>query len=91
MYITCEPELCRYVAKHSKANVIVVENQKQLDKILQVTVMRMKIASIITCVLQIRERLPELKAIVQYRGKLSQPYRQVYDVQMHVEDANPGC
>lgn len=31
-------------------------------------------------VMQIRDRLPHLKAIVQYKGKLSQNYDNVYDV-----------
>ena len=30
--------------------------------------------------LQVRDRLPHLKAIVQYKGKLSQAYDNVYDV-----------
>lgn len=37
IYTTNSPDACLYVAKDSRANVIVVENQKQLDKILQVT------------------------------------------------------
>lgn len=36
IYATNSPEACQYVASDSKANIIVVENQKQLDKILQV-------------------------------------------------------
>lgn len=36
IYATNTPEACQYVASDSKANIIVVENQKQLDKILQV-------------------------------------------------------
>ncbi|KAM7414601.1 hypothetical protein PAMA_019424 [Pampus argenteus] len=35
IYATNTPEACKYVASDSKANIIVVENQKQLDKILQ--------------------------------------------------------
>ena len=30
--------------------------------------------------LQVRDRLPHLKAIVQYKGKLSQEYPDVYEV-----------
>lgn len=30
--------------------------------------------------MQIRDNLPDLKAIVQYKGKLSQEYKDVYDV-----------
>lgn len=36
IYATNSPEACQYVASDSKSNIIVVENQKQLDKILQV-------------------------------------------------------
>ena len=36
IYTTNNPEACRYVAHDCKANILVVENQKQLDKILQV-------------------------------------------------------
>ncbi|XP_072166675.1 long-chain-fatty-acid--CoA ligase ACSBG2-like isoform X1 [Diadema setosum] len=36
IYTTNSPEACQYVAGNCKANVIVVENTKQLDKILKV-------------------------------------------------------
>ncbi|XP_062250977.1 long-chain-fatty-acid--CoA ligase ACSBG2 isoform X1 [Platichthys flesus] len=36
VYTTNSPEACQYVAENCKANVIVVENHKQLQKILQV-------------------------------------------------------
>ena len=62
IYATNNPEACHFVADNCKANIIVVENQKQLDKILEV-----------------RDRLPHLKAIVQYKGKLSQEYPNVYE------------
>ena len=38
MYTTNNSEACHFVADNCKANVIVVENQKQLDKILEVSV-----------------------------------------------------
>ena len=37
IYTTNGPEACHFVANDCEANVIVVENQKQLDKILEVT------------------------------------------------------
>ncbi|XP_068576804.1 long-chain-fatty-acid--CoA ligase ACSBG2-like [Cebidichthys violaceus] len=55
IYTTNSPEACQYVAANSEANILVVENQKQLDKILQV-----------------KDHLPHLKAIVQYKGELQQ-------------------
>lgn len=52
IYTTNSPEACHYCAVKSYANIIVVEDKKQLDKILS-----------------IKDRLPALKAIVQYSGK----------------------
>ncbi|XP_029294937.1 long-chain-fatty-acid--CoA ligase ACSBG2-like isoform X2 [Cottoperca gobio] len=59
IYTTNSPEACQYVAAICEANILVVENQKQLEKILQV-----------------KDQLPHLKAIVQYKGELQQkaPY-----------------
>uniref|UniRef100_A0A3Q3XJA5 long-chain-fatty-acid--CoA ligase n=1 Tax=Mola mola TaxID=94237 RepID=A0A3Q3XJA5_MOLML len=36
IYATNSPEACQYVAANSEANILVVEDQKQLDKILKV-------------------------------------------------------
>ena len=36
IYTTNSPEACQYVAANCEANVLVVEDQKQLNKILQV-------------------------------------------------------
>ncbi|XP_041643923.1 long-chain-fatty-acid--CoA ligase ACSBG2-like [Cheilinus undulatus] len=55
IYTTNSPEACQYVAASCDANVLVVENQKQLDKILQ-----------------IKDQLPHLKAIVMYKGEPQQ-------------------
>jgi len=52
IYTTNSPEACHYCAEKSYADIIVVEDKKQLDKILS-----------------IKDRLPALKAIVQYYGK----------------------
>ena len=38
IYTTNNPEACHFVADNCKANIIVVEDQKQLDKILEVSV-----------------------------------------------------
>jgi len=36
IYTTNSPEACHYILEDCKANIVVVENQKQLDKILEV-------------------------------------------------------
>ncbi|XP_066512539.1 long-chain-fatty-acid--CoA ligase ACSBG2-like [Hoplias malabaricus] len=61
IYTTNSPEACQHVAHNSKANIVVVENNKQLAKILQV-----------------RDQLPHLKAIVQYKGELENKQPNVY-------------
>ena len=38
IYITNSPEACHFVTDHCKANVVVVEDNRQLQKILQVCV-----------------------------------------------------
>ncbi|XP_026858704.2 long-chain-fatty-acid--CoA ligase ACSBG2-like, partial [Electrophorus electricus] len=61
IYTTNSPEACQYVAQNCEANVVVVENNKQLVKILQV-----------------KDHLPHLKAIVQYKGELESKIPHVY-------------
>ncbi|XP_058264958.1 long-chain-fatty-acid--CoA ligase ACSBG1 [Hemibagrus wyckioides] len=61
IYTTNSPEACHYVAHDSRANIIVVENQKQLDK-----------------VLQIKDKLPHLKAIVQYSEPIVEKLPNLY-------------
>uniref|UniRef100_A0A667XS11 long-chain-fatty-acid--CoA ligase n=1 Tax=Myripristis murdjan TaxID=586833 RepID=A0A667XS11_9TELE len=61
VYTTNSPEACQYVAANCEANVLVVENHKQLVKILQ-----------------IKDQLPHLKAIVQYKDELQQKLPNLY-------------
>ena len=56
IYTTNTAEACQYVAESAKTNIIVVENDAQLQKILQV-----------------KSKLPMLKAIVQYSGDVVAP------------------
>ncbi|KAF3690697.1 Long-chain-fatty-acid--CoA ligase ACSBG2 [Channa argus] len=61
IYTTNSPEACQYVAENCKANIIVVENHKQLQKILQV-----------------EDKLPHLKAIIQYKDALKEKRPNLY-------------
>ncbi|XP_058493989.1 long-chain-fatty-acid--CoA ligase ACSBG2-like isoform X1 [Solea solea] len=61
IYTTNSPEACQYVAENCKANIIVVENHKQLQKILQV-----------------EDKLPHLKAIIQYKDTLKEKRPNLY-------------
>ncbi|XP_076580356.1 long-chain-fatty-acid--CoA ligase ACSBG2 [Chaetodon auriga] len=61
IYTTNSPEACQYVADNCRANIIVVENHKQLQKILQV-----------------EDKLPHLKAIIQYKDALKEKRPNLY-------------
>ncbi|KAM5172089.1 long-chain-fatty-acid--CoA ligase ACSBG1 [Mantella aurantiaca] len=61
IYATNSPEACYYVASDCRANVIVVENQKQLEKILKIW-----------------DKLPDLKAVIQYKGTLHVQHSDLY-------------
>lgn len=51
IYTTNSPEACQYVAANCEANVLVVENQKQLEKILQVSIIIIIISALARTVL----------------------------------------
>lgn len=51
MYTTNSAEACYYQLHSAKAQIVLVENDTQLQKILQV-----------------KDRLPEIRAIIQYKG-----------------------
>ncbi|CAL1594148.1 unnamed protein product [Knipowitschia caucasica] len=61
IYTTNSSEACQYVAENCKANIIVVENQKQMQKIIQV-----------------EDKLPHLKAIIQYKQELKEKRPNLY-------------
>jgi len=56
IYTTNSPEAVGYVASNSRANIIVVADEEQLAKVMQV-----------------KDTLRHLKAVVQYSGKVSEP------------------
>jgi len=61
IYTTNGPDACHYVAEHCEAAVVVVENDFQLKKFIQ-----------------IRDRLPKLKALVIWDGKAPEGSKDIY-------------
>lgn len=61
IYTTNGPEAAFYVAQHSDSGVVVVEDEEQLNKFLQV-----------------RDRLPKLRAIVMWTGTPNKDLKNVY-------------
>jgi long-chain-fatty-acid--CoA ligase ACSBG len=66
IYMTNSPDACHHIADNARCNIIVVDDDEQLQKILS-----------------IRDRLPHLKAIVQYRGQPDKRLKGVYSVKFH--------
>ncbi|XP_054836873.1 long-chain-fatty-acid--CoA ligase ACSBG2 isoform X2 [Eublepharis macularius] len=60
IYTTNSPEACQYVAENCGANIIVVENDKQLQKILEVQKKLPLVKAIIQYGEPIKEKLPNL-------------------------------
>lgn len=107
IYTTNSPDACQYVAENCKANIIVVENHKQLQKILQVSLedgkdvrwfylfillgYRLRFSVFLDCgigrtylkwvfFLQVQDKLPHLKAIIQYKDALKEKRPNLYTV-----------
>uniref|UniRef100_A0AAY4DXG2 Long-chain-fatty-acid--CoA ligase ACSBG2 n=1 Tax=Denticeps clupeoides TaxID=299321 RepID=A0AAY4DXG2_9TELE len=60
IYTTNSPEACQYVAENCQANVLVVENNKQLQKILQVHDQLPHLKAIIQYKDALKDKLPNL-------------------------------
>uniref|UniRef100_A0A8C2YVK1 long-chain-fatty-acid--CoA ligase n=1 Tax=Cyclopterus lumpus TaxID=8103 RepID=A0A8C2YVK1_CYCLU len=66
IYTTNSAEACQYVAANSEANILVVENQKQLDKILQVRSELQQKAPFLYTFMKLGEEVPDeqLNAVI---------------------------
>ncbi|KAG8454727.1 hypothetical protein GDO86_001085 [Hymenochirus boettgeri] len=60
IYTTNSPEACHYVAQNCEANIIVVENHKQLQKILQIQDQLPHLKAIIQYKDELKEKRPNL-------------------------------
>ncbi|KAF2980936.1 hypothetical protein EK904_006544 [Melospiza melodia maxima] len=72
IYTTNSPEACHYVAENCSANVIVVENHKQLQKILEIEHRLPHLKAIVQYGEEIKEQRPKL-----YSGSLVETLREV--------------
>ncbi|XP_062888157.1 long-chain-fatty-acid--CoA ligase ACSBG2 isoform X1 [Mobula hypostoma] len=60
IYTTNSPEACHYVANDSEANILVVENSKQLQKILQIQDQLPHLKAIVQYKEELKEKRPNL-------------------------------
>ncbi|XP_056893650.1 long-chain-fatty-acid--CoA ligase ACSBG2 isoform X2 [Takifugu flavidus] len=66
IYTTNSPEACQYVAENCKANIIVVENHKQLQKILQVEDQLPHLKAIVQYKDALKEKRPNLYSWAEF-------------------------
>lgn len=66
IYTTNSPEACQYIAENSKANIIVVENHKQLQKILQIEDQLPHLKAIIQYKDTLKEKRPNLYSWAEF-------------------------
>ncbi|NWW44911.1 ACBG2 ligase, partial [Pedionomus torquatus] len=79
IYTTNSPEACHYVAENCSANVVVVENHKQLQKILEIEHKLPDLKAIVQYGEELKEKRPNLYSWSEFRdlGK------DVPDAQLH--------
>ena len=86
LYLTCTPEGCQHIASTSKANIIVVENDSQLEKVLEVSRLLFIDILLYSVYYQIKDKLPHLKAIIHYSDLLVRSTEEnLFHVSMHFE------
>ncbi|XP_010124917.1 PREDICTED: long-chain-fatty-acid--CoA ligase ACSBG1, partial [Chlamydotis macqueenii] len=66
IYTTNSPEACHYIAYDSKTNIMVVENRKQLDKIMQIWNRLPHLKAVVLYKDSIPERHPNLYAMEEF-------------------------
>ncbi|KAM9181713.1 long-chain-fatty-acid--CoA ligase ACSBG1 isoform 3-T3 [Mergus octosetaceus] len=66
IYTTNSPEACHYIAYDSKTNIMVVENQKQLDKIMQIWNRLPHLKAVVLYKDSIPERCPNLYTMEEF-------------------------
>ncbi|XP_010003883.1 PREDICTED: long-chain-fatty-acid--CoA ligase ACSBG2 [Chaetura pelagica] len=88
VYTTNSPEACHYVAENSRANVVVVENNKQLQKILEIQHKLPQLKAIVQYGEELKETRPNLYSWSEFMdlGK------DIPDAQLHaiIESQKPN-
>uniref|UniRef100_A0A8B9FZF4 Long-chain-fatty-acid--CoA ligase ACSBG2 n=2 Tax=Amazona collaria TaxID=241587 RepID=A0A8B9FZF4_9PSIT len=79
IYATNSPEACHYIAENCSANVVIVENHKQLQKILEI---QHKLPDL-KAIVQYGEALKEKRPNLYYWSEFMELGRDVPDTQLH--------
>ncbi|XP_028906638.1 long-chain-fatty-acid--CoA ligase ACSBG2 isoform X1 [Ornithorhynchus anatinus] len=66
IYTTNSAEACHYVAEHSEANILVVENDKQLQKILEVQSKLKHLKAIVQYQEEVKQKRPNLYSWAEF-------------------------
>nr|XP_060640726.1 long-chain-fatty-acid--CoA ligase ACSBG2 [Anolis sagrei ordinatus] len=91
IYTTNSPEACKYVAENCSANIIVVENDKQLQKILEVKSKLPLLKAIIQYGERIKEKMPNLYSWSEFLALGASIPEDVLDVAIASQVPNQCC
>ncbi|XP_062819650.1 long-chain-fatty-acid--CoA ligase ACSBG1 [Anolis carolinensis] len=91
IYTTSSPEACHYIAHDCRANIIVVENQKQLDKITQIWDRLPLLKAVVMYKSPLLEKRPNLYAMDEFMELGNEIPDQELDVILRSQKPNQCC
>ncbi|XP_078530567.1 long-chain-fatty-acid--CoA ligase ACSBG2-like [Lissotriton helveticus] len=91
IYTTSSPEACRYVASNSEANILVVENHHQLEKILQIQDQLPHVKAIVQYHDELMEKRPNLYTWKEFMQVGSSVPDEKLDAIIASQKANECC
>ncbi|XP_048338080.1 long-chain-fatty-acid--CoA ligase ACSBG1 isoform X3 [Sphaerodactylus townsendi] len=91
IYTTNSPEACQYIAHDCRANIIVVDNQKQLDKIMQIWHQLPHLKAVVMYRDPMSEKHPNLYAMDEFMALGNQVLDEDLDAIIHSQKPNQCC
>ncbi|XP_026540924.1 long-chain-fatty-acid--CoA ligase ACSBG1 isoform X2 [Notechis scutatus] len=91
IYTTSSPEACRYIAHDCRANIVVVENQKQLDKIMQVWDRLPYLKAVVMYKDRVSEKHPNLYTMEEFMELGNEILDGQLDAIINSQEANQCC
>ncbi|XP_077174470.1 long-chain-fatty-acid--CoA ligase ACSBG1 isoform X2 [Paroedura picta] len=91
IYTTNSPEACRYIAHDCRANVIVVDSQKQLDKIMQIWPRLPHLKAVVMYRDPVAEKTPNLYAMDEFMALGHEILDEDLDAVLRTQKPNQCC
>uniref|UniRef100_A0A8C5SA24 Long-chain-fatty-acid--CoA ligase ACSBG1 n=1 Tax=Laticauda laticaudata TaxID=8630 RepID=A0A8C5SA24_LATLA len=91
IYTTSSPEACHYIAHDCRANIVVVENQKQLDKIMQIWDRLPYLKAVVMYKDHVSEKHPNLYTMDEFMELGNEILDGQLDAIINSQEANQCC